>query len=201
MTKTSNIDYIPMIERNTIPKKYNSYRDKNWDDDFMEILKIFEKHSKCSARKVCCIITKDNNIISIGLNGTLSGKTNCNDIFKKENDKWYRYEEDYFDEETGMDITALKRIDEKDVKTTHHYWSLLNEIHAEQNAIYKATQEMNCNIAGSTIYVSSCPCMNCSKMLALYNVKRIVFRDDYDNSEDVINFLNDCNIEVVKYYK
>lgn len=174
-----------------------TYKDKNWDDDFMEVLKIFEKHSKCSARKVCCIITKDNNIISIGLNGTLSGKINCNDIFKKVNNKWYRKKEN----KNSINEQQYEPINSSDdnEKDTHHYWSLVNEIHAEQNAIYKATQEMNCNIEGSTIYVSSCPCISCSKMLALYKVKRIVFRDDYDNSEDVINFLNDCGIEVVRY--
>lgn len=166
---------------------------QDWDDEFLEMLSLFELKSKCRAKKVACIITRNNNVISIGLNGTLPGRPNCNDVFYR-NDKreWFKVK--------GCQLIRMNKEDCDDSSpSSHHQWSLLNEIHAEQNAIYKATQEMNANIAGSTVYITYCPCVNCAKMLALYKVKRIVYKYSYDNEENVIDFLKSVGIEVVKY--
>ena len=62
----------------------------NWDETYIKIADEYAKHSKCAARKVACVLVKDNNIIGVGVNGTLSGKTNCCDKFYRDwklNDK------------------------------------------------------------------------------------------------------------------
>lgn len=175
---------------------------KDWDDEFMTMVRTFECKSHCAAKKVVCIITKQNNVLSIGINGTLENQDNCDKLFRRKKDGgWERYKgidfihDDAVASEVWEDISHLKDTD----KGSHHYWSEVNEIHAEVNAIYRATQTMNANIEGATVYVSNCPCLNCAKMLALYKVKRVVYRDDYDNSKDSVKFLELNGIEVLHY--
>ena len=162
------------------------------DDTFMTMVKNYEKESKCVAKKVACVLTLGNTLISVGVNGTLSGSTNCNDIFRKDKDKWLKKDD------KGVFHEISEEEIENDGKESHHHWSLVNEIHAEMNALYKAKEKGRC-VKGCTAYVSYCPCVNCSKMLALWGIKRIVYREDYDHSEDVIEFLKSHGIELVKY--
>lgn len=157
-------------------------KQKEWDETFIENLKSYEKHSKCSAKKVACILVKDNNILSIGINGTMSGKTNCNELFKKEDGKWYKKENSIWVECN---------------KDEHHRWSNFNEIHAEMNAIKKASQVNGFNLENSTAYISFSPCFSCAKALVLFGVKRIVFLEEYDDAEEVIKFLKEQNVDVV----
>jgi dCMP deaminase len=51
-------------------------------------------------------------------------------------------------------------------------------IHAEQNAIIQGALH-GIDLRGSTCYVTSGPCVHCSKMLIAAGVKRIVFQDSY----------------------
>ena len=68
--------------------KYNDLSE--WDKTFLQSLSLYERHSKCAAKNVACILTKDYNILSIGINGTLQGKTNCNELFKKSSNRWFK---------------------------------------------------------------------------------------------------------------
>lgn len=158
-----------------------------WDREFIEALSIFEKKSKCVAKQVCCILVKNNNILSIGLNGSMSGKINCCDVFQAMGNGKYLNK-----------ITNIETDDDNNIDS-HHYWSKFNEIHAEINAIKKATQNGNFDLKGATAYVTYCPCFNCSKTLSLYGIKRVVYKYDYDNSEECINFLKNNGIEILKY--
>lgn len=54
-------------------------------------------------------------------------------------------------------------------------------IHAEQNAIIQAALH-GIDLSGSTCYVTSSPCVHCSKMLIAAGVKRIVYLDAYTES-------------------
>ncbi|HYG57671.1 MAG TPA: dCMP deaminase family protein [Symbiobacteriaceae bacterium] len=54
-------------------------------------------------------------------------------------------------------------------------------IHAEQNAIIQAALH-GIDLRGSTCYVTSSPCVHCSKMLIAAGVKRIVYLDAYTES-------------------
>lgn len=157
-----------------------------WDKTFIQSLSLYEKHSKCAAKNVACILTKNNNILSIGINGTLPGKINCNELFKKSNCKWFKI----------SDREKKEWIEDRD--GAHSKWSLLNEIHAEMNAIKKASQNNGFNLEGSTAYVSYSPCFNCAKMLVLFGIKRIVYREAYDDINEVSGFLKDNNIILIQ---
>lgn len=181
-----------------------------WDDEFMKTLSIFEGNSKCVARKVCCIIVKDNNILSIGLNGSMPGNMNCNDLYLKEKGMWYRkalnkFEVDdlkYLEERHEPIIVnntvyyCVDCLDDFNVYS-HHFWSEQNEIHAEMNAIKKATVDGHYDISGSTFYVSTFPCFNCAKQIVLYGAKRVVYRESYDNLDSTYNMLKNNNIEII----
>lgn len=69
-------------------------------------------------------------------------------------------------------------------------------LHAEANAISKVAKSNNSS-EGATMYVTSSPCMECSKLIIQAGIKRVVFTDNY-RLEDGINLLKKANIEVVQ---
>ena len=69
-------------------------------------------------------------------------------------------------------------------------------LHAEANAITKVAKSSNSS-EGATLYVTSSPCMECSKLIIQAGIKRVVYCDEYHNL-DGIALLNRAGIEVVK---
>jgi dCMP deaminase len=67
-------------------------------------------------------------------------------------------------------------------------------LHAEANAITKVAKSNNSS-DGATLYVTSSPCMECSKLIIQAGIKRVVFTESY-RLEDGINLLKRANIEV-----
>jgi dCMP deaminase len=67
-------------------------------------------------------------------------------------------------------------------------------LHAEANAITKVAKSGN-NSLNATLYVTSSPCMECSKLIIQAGIKRVVFTEKY-RIEDGINLLKRANIEV-----
>ena len=67
-------------------------------------------------------------------------------------------------------------------------------LHAEANAITKVAKSNNSS-DGATLYVTSSPCMECSKLIIQAGIKRVVFTESY-RLEDGINLLRRANIEV-----
>jgi dCMP deaminase len=69
-------------------------------------------------------------------------------------------------------------------------------LHAEANAITKVAKSSNSS-EGSTLYVTSSPCMECSKLIIQAGIRRVVYCDEYHNL-DGIDLLKRAGIEVVK---
>ena len=67
-------------------------------------------------------------------------------------------------------------------------------LHAEANAITKVAKSGNSSL-GATLYVTSSPCIECSKLIIQAGIKRVVFTNNY-RLEDGINLLKRANIEV-----
>jgi len=67
-------------------------------------------------------------------------------------------------------------------------------LHAEANAITKVAKSGNSSL-GATLYVTSSPCIECSKLIIQAGIKRVVFTESY-RLEDGINLLKRANIEV-----
>jgi dCMP deaminase len=69
-------------------------------------------------------------------------------------------------------------------------------LHAEANAITKVARSNNSS-EGSTLYITSSPCIECAKLIIQAGIKRVVFSDNYRIS-DGIELLKRANIEVVQ---
>lgn len=66
-------------------------------------------------------------------------------------------------------------------------------LHAEANAITKVARSHNSS-EGSTLYVTSSPCMECSKLIIQAGIKRVVFSEYYRIHEG-IELLNKAGIK------
>ena len=69
-------------------------------------------------------------------------------------------------------------------------------LHAEANAITKVAKSNNSS-NGATLYVTSSPCLECSKLIIQAGIKRVVFSEPY-HMYDGIELLGRAKIEVVK---
>ena len=67
-------------------------------------------------------------------------------------------------------------------------------LHAEANAITKVAKSNNSS-EGATLYITTSPCMECSKLIIQSGIKRVVFCDKYHNV-DGLNLLKRANIEL-----
>jgi dCMP deaminase len=68
-------------------------------------------------------------------------------------------------------------------------------LHAEANAITKVACSHNSSL-GATMYVTTSPCMECSKLIIQAGIKRVVYSRQY-HSLDGCDLLERAGIEVV----
>ena len=127
----------------------------------------WSKLSHSKRKQVGALIVKDGMIISDGYNGTPTGFENKCEYAP--------------DPATGWS-TVLKT-----------KWYVL---HAEANAILKCAKHgQSCN--GATLYLTMSPCRECSKLILQSGINRVVYLEDYRDSEG-IEFLNKSNIKTQK---
>ncbi len=68
-------------------------------------------------------------------------------------------------------------------------------LHAEANAITKVARSNNSS-DGSTLYVTTSPCMECSKLIIQSGIRRVVFSELY-RITDGIDLLKKAGVEIV----
>lgn len=142
------------------------------DAIFIKVALDLSELSHCVSRQVGCIITKENKILTTGINGTAPDQPNCDELFDHSN----------FDPKL------------------HREWSDINETHAELNAINFAAK-FGISIDNSTLYCSLQPCLQCSKNIPFSGIQRVVFDQFYDrvdSFEQQKQSLNKKGIEIVK---
>jgi dCMP deaminase len=69
-------------------------------------------------------------------------------------------------------------------------------LHAEANAITKIAKSNNSS-EGATLYVTSSPCLECSKLIIQAGIRKVVFSEPY-HMNDGLQLLEMAKIEVVK---
>ena len=67
-------------------------------------------------------------------------------------------------------------------------------LHAEANAITKVAKSNNSS-DGATLYVTTSPCLECSKLIIQSGIRRVVFCDKYHNEEG-LRLLERAKIEI-----
>lgn len=142
-----------------------------YDIVMLDTASLFANQSKCQRLKTGAVLTKDGRILATGYNGTISGKPNgCELSCPKCNSK-------------GCDFCQGKGI-------------ITNEfvLHAEQNIITFCAKN-GIPTDNTTLYITHSPCKTCAKLIVQSGIKRVVYIDQYRDSEG-IDFLEECNIEV-----
>ena len=69
-------------------------------------------------------------------------------------------------------------------------------LHAESNAILKCAKYGK-STKDSTLYITHAPCIDCAKLIIQAGIIRVVYLEDYKNS-DGINLLKNVDIKVEK---
>jgi len=67
-------------------------------------------------------------------------------------------------------------------------------LHAEANAITKVAHSNNSS-EGSTLYVTSSPCIECAKLIIQAGIKRVVFSEKY-HTVDGVELLERAHIDI-----
>lgn len=155
---------------------------------FKDITNRIALESKCAFIKVAAIFVRDSHIVCTGVNGTAPGKENCIDhfkkIWKKDSDKSLLFFEDWLKTEHFRNI--------------HKEWSIINDIHAEQNAIAYASKE-RISLKDCDVFCSYEPCQNCSKLLVSLKPKRIFYINEYDRSlKETKKYIESNEIDLIK---
>ncbi len=88
--------------------------------------------------------------------------------------------------------SGFENICEDENETTKNY-----VLHAEANAITKIAKSNNSS-EGATLYVTTSPCMECSKLIIQSGIKRVVYNEEYRITEG-LELLKRAKIEVVKF--
>jgi dCMP deaminase len=86
--------------------------------------------------------------------------------------------------------SGFENICEEDNGTTKQY-----VLHAEANAITKVAKSSN-NCEEATLYVTTSPCLECSKLIIQSGIKKVVFKELY-RIVDGLEILKRAGIEVV----
>ncbi len=121
------------------------------DRYFMEMTHLVKTRGTCPRRQVGALIVKDKHVLTTGYNGAPKG-------FPHPIDTGCIRDELKIASGTMADVCPC--------------------LHAEQNAIIQAAN-FGVGIAGSTIYCTTQPCTQCSRMIANAGITRVVFHEEY----------------------
>ncbi|NLM11986.1 MAG: cytidine deaminase [Clostridiaceae bacterium] len=142
----------------------------SWDEYFMDIVELVKKRSTCLRRQVGALIVKDKRILATGYNGAPTGCKHCDEV-------------GCIREELGIPSGQRHEI--------------CRAAHAEQNAIVQAAYS-GTSVNGSTMYVTTQPCVLCAKLIINAGIKKIIFKGDYPDSL-AMELLQEAGVRVVKY--
>ena len=136
----------------------------SWDEYFMTLANEVATRTTCLRRAVGAIIVKDRRILATGYNGVPTGITHCS--------------------EAGCLRQQLN------VPSGQRH-EICRGLHAEQNAIIQSAR-YGIDIEGSSIYITTEPCVVCAKMLINAGIKEIVFAQGYPDklSEELLGETN-----------
>lgn len=134
---------------------------------FINVANTFAELSSANRLKVGAIVVKDDRIISIGYNGTVSGSDNSCE---------YREYGECKDKYPLVDENGNYRL------VTHSH-----VIHAEMNALMKLAKSHESG-EGACLFITHSPCIECSKHIKQAGISEVYYETAY-RSDDGVNFL------------
>ncbi|MDI6888218.1 MAG: cytidine/deoxycytidylate deaminase family protein [Methanocellales archaeon] len=140
------------------------------DEYFMEIASVVAKRSTCLRNQVGAVIVRDKRILATGYNGAPRGLAHC------------------------LDIGCIRELNEIPSGERHE---LCRAVHAEQNAILQAAIH-GVSTEDATIYCTHQPCILCAKMMINAGIKKVVFANQYPDTE-ALEFLKQAHVDVVRF--
>jgi len=138
----------------------------DWNQYFMQMAELAAKRSTCLRRKVGAVLVKDKRILATGYNGAPKKLPHC--------------------EDTGC-------LREREGVPSGEKHEICRGIHAEQNLIAQSAVHA-VKTEGATVYCTNQPCSICVKLLINSGIKRIYYKDHYDD-EFATRLLEQSDIE------
>ena len=140
------------------------------DEYFMEIAEVVAKRSTCLRNHVGAVIVRDKRILSTGYNGAPRNLEHC------------------------LDIGCMRDAQNIASGTRHE---MCRAVHAEQNAIIQSALH-GVSIEDATLYCTHQPCVLCAKMIINSKIKRVVFANNYPDTE-ALRFFKSAGVEVKSF--
>jgi dCMP deaminase len=141
-----------------------------WNEYFMKMAYLASERSTCLRRKVGAVLVKDKRVLATGYNGAPCNTSHC--------------------EKTGC-------LREKLNVPSGERHELCRGLHAEQNAFLQAALH-GTSVKDSVLYITTQPCVICTKMIINAGVKEIVMDGKYPD-ELSREFLKEAKIKVKQY--
>ncbi len=142
----------------------------SWDEYFMKLAHEVSTRTTCLRRAVGAVVVKERRILTTGYNGPPSGVRHC--------------------AETGCLRQQLG------VPSGQRH-EICRGLHAEQNAIIQAARH-GVDITGSSIYITTQPCIVCSKMIINAGIVEVIYENPYPD-ELSMSMLEEAGV-VVRVY-
>jgi dCMP deaminase len=128
----------------------------------MEIAEATSKRSTCCRRYVgCVLVNARGHMLSTGYNGVAAGMPHCNEPAVSTGVTYYPNACPGSQSPSGTNLDGC------------------HALHAEQNALLQCSDIYQID----TAYVTTAPCVTCTKLLMNTSCKEIIFKEDYPQSE------------------
>lgn len=141
----------------------------SWNEYFMGITDLVASRATCTRRKVGAVLVKEKRLLCSGYNGAPAKVPHCR--------------------ETGCLREQLN------VPSGEKH-ELCRGVHAEQNAIIQAAFH-GISVNGSVLYCTNQPCSICAKMIINAGIKKVYYRDGYDDPLSLEMF-DQANVDLVQ---
>lgn len=151
----------------------------------LDAAKAYSKLSHARRLKVGAVVVKDDRVISIGYNGTPTGRNNsC---------EWLVWP-------GSQTKFSLEKISEERLKSAISEGATLvskdEVVHAEANAILFAAKH-GISTDNCSLIITHSPCFECAKMIAQSGIREVFYEEEYRDLSSV-KFLQECGLSVRK---
>lgn len=134
----------------------------NLDQWGLMLAQLTSQRATCLRRQVgCVLVNARGHVLATGYNGVPAGRPHCNEVTGRSPNPAYGHACQGANAPSGQALDTCQAI------------------HAEQNALLQCRDVY----AIHTAYVTTSPCITCTKLLLNTSCERIIFSDEYPHAE------------------